>query len=91
MLLYLNDVLASALPVACVVAGSSLVVVLIVAWLVRDVAVRAIAKATPDQLAPVITALAGLVSPFHQIWPWSGKTQRPADDSKDRPSRGRQA
>jgi hypothetical protein len=88
MLSRLNDALANALPVLCVVAGSSLIVIFIVAWLVREVAVRAIEKAAPDQVVAVIIALAGLVSPFRWIWPWSGKAQRLMDNDKDRPSAG---
>jgi hypothetical protein len=83
MLSRLNDVLASALPVVCVVACSSLVAVFIVAWLVREVAVRAIERATPDQVAAVIVALTGLVSPFCWIWPWSGKIRRSVDNNED--------
>jgi hypothetical protein len=73
MLSGLNDVLVSALPVVCVVAGTSLAVVLVIAWLVRDLGIRAIAKAAPDQVAAVVGALPGLVSPFRWIWPWSRK------------------
>jgi hypothetical protein len=84
----LNDVLASALPVVCVVAGSSLVAVLIVVWLVHAIAVRAIEKAPPDQIAAVVAALTGLVSPLRWIWPWSGMSRRSVDNAKERPNIG---
>ena len=73
MLSRLNDLVASALPMVCVIAGSSLVVVLIVALLVREIAIRAIERATPDQVPAVIAALTGLITPFRWIWPWSAK------------------
>lgn len=73
MLSCLNDVVASALPAVCVVAGTSLVVIIVVARLVRDVALRAIEKTAPDQVAAVVTALTDLASPFRWLWPWSRK------------------
>jgi hypothetical protein len=69
MLSMVSDPAASMLPVVCVVAVSSLAAVAIVAWLVRGITLRAIAKAPPDQAAAVIDALAGLVSPFRWLWP----------------------
>jgi hypothetical protein len=84
----LNDLLASAFPVVCVVAGSSLIAVFIVAWLVRGVAERAIEKASPDQVAAVLRALPGLIIPFRGIWPWSGKSPQPIDADEDRTGRG---
>jgi hypothetical protein len=90
-----SGLVASALPVVCVIAGTSLVALAIVAWLVRDVAVRAIARAKPDQVAAVIVALASLITPFHWIWPWSARTRtarrQEDNDSRTGPSAGGQA
>jgi hypothetical protein len=61
------------LPVVCVIAVSSLAAIVVLAWLVREVAARAIEKAAPDQVAAVVSALAGLVSPFRWIWPWAAR------------------
>src|SRR5258708_7909494 len=69
----MRDPVASALPLVCVIAVSAVVVVGIVAWLVREVALRAIEKSEPTQVAAVVLALAALVSPFRWIWPWSSR------------------
>jgi hypothetical protein len=73
MLSEVSGLVESALPVVGVITAGSLVAFAILAWLVREVAVRAIEKATPEQVAAVVIAVAELVSPLRWIWPWSAK------------------
>ena len=79
-----EDPFTSVLPVVCVVAVSAVAVVIVVAWLVREVALRAIEKSTPDQVASVVLALAALVSPFRWIWPWSDRRPLVSRDETER-------
>lgn len=63
----ISDVLA----VTIVVAVSTLAAIAIAAWLVLQVAQKAIDKATPEGVAPVIVALGALLHPLRMFLPWS--------------------
>lgn len=95
MLSAASNLVAGAPPAVWVVAGTALVMVAIVAWVVREVAVRAIDKASPHEVAAVISALASLVSAFRWVWPWSAKATTPRrqgdnDSGSNGPSAGEQ-
>ncbi|MGH3159844.1 MAG: hypothetical protein ACRDNF_25170 [Streptosporangiaceae bacterium] len=64
---------ASALPVTIVIACTSLVAIAISAWLVRDVARRAIERTSPDKVPAVVQALGSLLHPLRLFLPWSGR------------------
>lgn len=66
------------LSVIIVIAVSGIAAMIIAAWLVYQVARRAIDKATPDGVAAVVLALAALLNPLRQFLPWSppGETPR---------------
>lgn len=57
-----------------VIAVSAVAAIAIVAWLIREVARRAIDKTAPDHVAPVLLALAALASPFRWFLPWSSQS-----------------
>jgi hypothetical protein len=72
------------LPAVIVIAVSAVAAIAIVAWLVRQIALKAIEKVSPEGVAPVIMALSALPSPFRLFLPWSGpepgpKVERPSD------------
>lgn len=83
--------LTDALPVVCVIAASGVVVVIVLAWLLHDVAARAIARCEPDQVAPVVLALSSLVSRFRWMWPWSDRERSSENDDTNQPAPGSQA
>lgn len=62
---------AVVLPVVIVIAVTVVVTIVIAAWLVRDVARKAIDKTTPEGVAPVVAALGALLSPLRLFLPWS--------------------
>jgi hypothetical protein len=64
---------SSALPVIIVVACTAIVAIAISAWLVRDVARRAIERTSPDKVPAVVLALGSLLHPLHLFLPWSGR------------------
>jgi hypothetical protein len=65
--------LGSALPVVVVIAVASIAALGIVAWLVRDVARRAIERTSPDKVDAVVRALGSLWEPLRGFVPWSGR------------------
>lgn len=74
---------ASALPVIIVVACTTIIAIAISAWLVRDVAHRAIERTSPDNVPAVVLALGALLHPLRLFLPWSsrGKGQGLPPDS----------
>jgi len=73
------------LPVIIVIAISAIVAMAIAAWLVHQVALKAIDKTTPEEVAPVILALAAWLNPLRQFLPWSrpDKQDRQPSDTYD--------
>jgi hypothetical protein len=65
------------LPVVIVLAVSSVIAIAIAAWLVYQVARRAIDKTTPEGVAAVILALATLLNPLRLFLPWSTPSDPP--------------
>jgi hypothetical protein len=63
---------ASALPVIIVVACTAVVAIAISAWLVHDVAHRAIERTSPEEVPAVVQALGTLLHPLRGFLPWSG-------------------
>lgn len=59
------------LPTILVIAVSVLVAIAILAWLAHSIACRAIDKATPDSVAPVLLALSALMGALRLFLPWS--------------------
>ena len=64
---------ASTLPVIIVVACTVVAALAISAWLVRDVAHRAIDRTNPDKVAAVVSALGSLLHPLRLFLPWSDR------------------
>lgn len=62
--------ISSALPVVIVISASGIVTMAITAWLVNAVARRAIEKASPGDVAPVILALSALLNPLRGFMSW---------------------
>jgi hypothetical protein len=62
--------IAGALPVVIVIATSTVIAIAIAAWLVYQVALRAIDKAPPEGVAAVILALGALLNPLRLFLPW---------------------
>jgi hypothetical protein len=62
------------LPVIIVIAVSTIAAIAIAAWLVNQVARRAIDKATPEEVAPVILALGALLNPLQLFLPWRARS-----------------
>jgi len=73
------------LPVAmaAVIAVSALAAIAITAWVLHQIARRALDKTTPDGVESVILALSALVEPFRMFLPWSqrGRSGLPKDDT----------
>ena len=69
--------IASALPVIIVVACTAIVAIAISAWLVRDVAHRAIERTSPEKVPAVVLALGSLLHPLRLFLPWSGRRAEP--------------
>jgi hypothetical protein len=67
---------ASALPVIIVIACTAVIAIAISAWLVHDVAHRAIDRANPDKIPAVLLALGSLLHPLRLFLPWSGRLSR---------------
>ncbi len=63
---------AGALPAIIVVACTAIVAIAISAWLVRDVAHRAIERTSPEKVPAVVLALGSLLHPLRLFLPWSG-------------------
>ena len=63
--------ISDALPVIIVIAVSALITAAIAAWLVHDVARKAIEKTTPEGVAQVVHALSHLLHPLRLYLPWS--------------------
>jgi hypothetical protein len=71
--------ITNALPMIILAATGAIVVLVVVAiaaWLVRDIAEKAINKTTPDGVASVVLALGTLLDPLHRFLPWSAMTNR---------------
>jgi Mn2+/Fe2+ NRAMP family transporter len=64
-----------------VVAVSAVVALAIAAWLLHQVARRAIDKSTPEGLPAVLVALGAMIDPLRLFLPWSGR--RPAEARRD--------
>jgi hypothetical protein len=64
---------SSALPVAIVVACTAIVCLGIAAWLVREVALRAIDRSSPEKVAAVVQALGSILRALGVFLPWSGR------------------
>jgi hypothetical protein len=64
-------------PVIVVMAVSAVAAIAIAAWLVHQVARRAIDKVPPEEVAPVILALGALLNPLRLFLPWSGRSESP--------------
>jgi hypothetical protein len=67
------NLFSGALPVVIVIAVSALAMAAMAAWLVHDVARKAIDKTTPEGVAQVVGALADLLSPLQSYLPWSNR------------------
>ena len=65
------------LPVVIVIAASTIVTAAIGAWLVHQVASKALDKTTPEGVAQVILALGGLLRPLGLYLPWSRQKTSP--------------
>lgn len=65
------------LTVTIVIAVSAVTAIAITAWLVHQVARRAIDKTTPEGVAPVILALGALLNPLRLFLPWSSLSASP--------------
>lgn len=63
--------ISAALPVIIVIAISAIAAIAIAAWLVREVASRAIDKTTPESVASVVHELGTLLNPLRLFLPWS--------------------
>jgi len=63
---------ANTLPVIIVIACTAIVAIAISAWLIRDVAHRAIERSSPDKVPAVLVALGSLLYPLRLFLPWSG-------------------
>jgi hypothetical protein len=72
----ISDV-ASALPVIIVIACTAIVAIAISAWLVHDVAHRAIERSSPDKVPAVVLALGSLLHPLRLFLPWSSHRTGP--------------
>jgi hypothetical protein len=66
-----TSLISGALPVIIVIALSAIIAVAIAAWLIREVAQRAIEKTTPEGVAAVVLALGALLNPLRLFLPWS--------------------
>jgi hypothetical protein len=67
-----SSLISGALPVIIVIALSTIIAVAIAAWLIREVASRAIEKTKPEDVASVVVALGALLNPLRLFLPWSG-------------------
>jgi hypothetical protein len=63
------------LPAIIVIAVSAVAAIAIAAWLVYQVARRAIDKVPPEGVAPVILALGALLNPLRLFLPWSNRSE----------------
>jgi hypothetical protein len=77
--------------VAVVFAGVGLAAMAITAWLLHQIARRALDKTTPDGVESVIRALSTLIDPLRMFLPWSrwdssarSKPRSPGPSDKDR-------
>jgi hypothetical protein len=81
--------IASAWPVIAIIGFTVIVTVAIAAWLVRDVAHRAIERTSPEKVPAVVMALGSFLHPLRLFLPWSSRpmsiapTQLGADLSHD--------
>jgi hypothetical protein len=71
-----DGLVASVMPVVCVIAISAVTVVIVVSLLVREVTIRAIEKCPPEQIPQVLSVLGEWFGVIRWIWPWPGK-ERP--------------
>jgi hypothetical protein len=69
---------AGALPVIIVIACTTIIAIAISAWLVRDVARRAIERTSPERVPAVVLALGSLLHPLRLFLPWSSRGARPS-------------
>jgi hypothetical protein len=65
--------IAAALPVVIVIAVSAVTAIAIAAWLVYQVALKAIDKVPPEGVAAVILALGALLNPLRLFLPWPNR------------------
>ena len=63
---------SSSLSVILVISVSTISTTAIAAWLVHKDACRAIDKASPESVAPVVLALGALLSSLRPVLPWFG-------------------
>lgn len=63
------------LPVIIVIALSAVAATAIAAWLVYQVARRAIDKVPPEGVTPVIYALSALLNPLRLFLPWRTRSE----------------
>jgi hypothetical protein len=63
------------LPVIIVIAVSAVAAIAIAAWLVHQVARRAIDKVPPEGVAAVILALGALLNPLRLFLPWPNRSE----------------
>jgi len=68
--------LASALPVVLVIAGTAIAAIAISAWLVRDVAHKALDRTCPEKVPAVVVALGSLLRSLPQFLPWTNRSSR---------------
>ncbi len=71
--------ISSSVPMIIGISASAIVlitVVAIAAWLVRDIAEKALDKTPPDSVAPVVLALGALLDALHRFLPWSKSGDR---------------
>lgn len=67
--------ISGVLPVIIVIAVSAVAAIAIAAWLVNQVARRAINKVSPEGVAPVILALGALLNPLRLFLPWPDRSE----------------
>jgi nitrate/nitrite transporter NarK len=65
--------LGTAFPVMLVIAGTVIAVIAISAWLVRDVAHKALDRTSPERVPAVVLALGSLLRSLPQFLPWSSR------------------
>jgi len=70
------------LTVTIVIAVSTVTTIAIAAWLVHQVARRAIDKTTPEGVAPVILALGALLNPLRLFLPWTNPSASPQSQTR---------
>ncbi|MBG0567340.1 hypothetical protein [Actinoplanes aureus] len=75
--------LPSPVVMAALIAGVALAAMAITAWLVLQIARRALDKTAPDEVESVVRALGALIHPLRLFLPWSRRDSSARSD-KDR-------